>query len=148
MKNNIYRIKSEVLIERPVSEVWKVLTDFENYFAWNPFIRIVKGKLKKNRKIFIFLTIPRGGIMLLRPRIIQVKEKHEIRWLGSFLIQGLFDGEHVFRLFPDSEYKTRLIQEEVFSGIFVPYMGKIVGRGAERGFEAMNAALKNRLEKQ
>jgi len=146
MKNNPYRINAEIVIERPVDKVWEVLTDFSKYPAWNPFIRTAKGKLQKNGKIFIFLTIPGGLVMLLRPRILEVKECDEIRWIGSFPVQGLFDGEHVFRLLPEGEDKTRLVQQEEFRGILVPYLGKIIGRGAERGFEAMNEALKIRLE--
>ena len=85
--------------------------------------------------------------MILRPEILEVKKQNEIRWLGSFLVQGLFDGEHEFRLLTEGEEKTRLVQQEEFRGILVPYLGKIIGRGAKRGFEAMNAALKKRVEK-
>ena len=146
MKNNCYRIKSEVVIESPVGKVWEILMDFPGYPAWNPFIRIAKGKLQKNRKIFILLTIPRGWIMFLFPRILEIKEQERIRWIGSFPAGGFFDGEHLFTLLADRDGKTRLVQEEEFRGILVPYLGKIVGRGAKRGFDAMNAALKKRAE--
>jgi hypothetical protein len=146
MKNNPYQVKSEVVIERSPQKVWEVLTDFSKYPEWNPFIRIAKGTLKKNGKIFIVLTIPGGWIMLLRPRILEVKERHEIKWLGSFMLRGIFDGEHLFSLVGEGENNTRLVQKEEFRGILIPCLGKLIGRGAKMGFDAMNAALKKRVE--
>lgn len=146
MKKTRYQITAEVVIEKPCREVWEVLTDFSRYPEWNPFIRIAKGQPVKNRKIFIVLTIPPGWFMFLNPSILEIKQNHYLKWLGSLVVEGLFDGEHLFKLVEEGENKTRLIQQEKFTGLLVPYLGKFVGRGAKRGFDAMNAALKKRVE--
>jgi uncharacterized protein YndB with AHSA1/START domain len=33
------------------ARVWQVLTDFENYPAWNPFIKKITGKPAKDAKL-------------------------------------------------------------------------------------------------
>jgi hypothetical protein len=61
------------------------------------------------------------------------------------LITRVEIGEHVFQLESVGEGKTRFTQAERFSGVLVPLFGFFIGR-TERGFEAMNQALKARAE--
>jgi hypothetical protein len=61
-------------------------------------------------------------------------------------IPGLFDGRHSFTLTPVGQGCTRLVQAEDFSGALIPFTGKLLSK-TEAGFEAMNAALLTRLEK-
>jgi hypothetical protein len=63
-------------------------------------------------------------------------------------VPGLFDGEHALRLTQVQGPSTRFEQTETFRGALVPLLGSIIASGARRGFEAMNAALKQRVEKQ
>ncbi len=58
---------------------------------------------------------------------------------------GLFDGEHAF-LIEATTSGCRLRQEEEFRGILVPLFGSML-RDTERGFDAMNQALKQRAER-
>ena len=60
-------------------------------------------------------------------------------------IPGLFDGRHSFTLTPLDEGHTRLTQAEDFSGALIPFTGKLLSR-TRAGFEAMNAALLDRLD--
>jgi hypothetical protein len=83
--------------------------------------------------------------MSFRPIIISVQREREIRWLGSFWIGGLFDIEHSFRLESDG-LRTHLIQTERFSGLLVGRLSNGILRKTQRGFVAMNEALKKRAE--
>lgn len=92
------------------------------------------------------LHIPNGFNMKIRPIVLTVVPERELRWLGDLLIPGLFDGEHRFLLNAVEDQSTLLVQQETFRGILVPLFGGMISRGALRGFEAMNRALKLRLE--
>jgi uncharacterized protein YndB with AHSA1/START domain len=40
-------IKTEILINASPDKVWAILTDFDNYPSWNPFITSLKGEVKE-----------------------------------------------------------------------------------------------------
>jgi len=82
-----------------------------------------------------------------RPTVTVVDEGREFRWLGRFGVSGLYDGEHRFVLEPlDDGRRTRLFHAERFSGILAGLVNRWLGDSTERGFEAMNGALKGRAE--
>ena len=73
----------------------------------------------------------------------------ELRWLGRLFVPGIFDGEHFFELAPLEEGRsTRFTQGERFKGILVPFLRRSLDNGTRKGFEAMNQALKDRVERQ
>jgi hypothetical protein len=69
-----------------------------------------------------------------------------LRWLGSLLIKGLFDGEHIFELEALSDGKTHFIHREEFFGVYVPILWWKFAPLTLRGFQAMNQELKSRAE--
>ena len=58
---------------------------------------------------------------------------------------GIFDGEHYFRIESQPDGSVRFVQGERFTGVLVPLFGGIINN-AVRGFQEMNAALKERVE--
>ena len=84
--------------------------------------------------------------MRLQPKLLVVDPVKELRWIGHALIPGLFDGEHAFIIQALESKMTRFLQTETFRGILVPLLGNTIAAGALRGFEAMNTALKSRVE--
>jgi hypothetical protein len=69
----------------------------------------------------------------------------ELRWLGHLLVRGLFDGEHRFEIEDLGGGRSRLTQSSRFNGVLVRPFGRTLAK-TERGFEAMNGALKERAE--
>jgi len=139
-------IETRITIQAPLSQVWAALTDFGAYPQWNPFIRRAAGEVRPGARLKMHLQIPDGLAMKIRPRVLTVIPEEELRWLGSLLVPGLFDGEHCFLLKAVEKGSALLVQQETFRGILVPFFGGMISRGALRGFEAMNRALKQRLE--
>ena len=45
-------------------EFWRVLTDFEKYPTWNPFIKKISGIPARNEKLEVHMPDPRGGMMV------------------------------------------------------------------------------------
>ncbi len=138
-------IQTDIWIERPTAAVWQILTGTNEYPVWNPFIRRLRGELVPGSRIEVEIASADSGPMSFRPIIISVQREREIRWLGSFWIGGLFDGEHSFRLESDG-LRTHLIQTERFSGLLVGRLSNGILRKTQRGFVAMNEALKKRAE--
>ncbi len=141
------KIETEILIEASPQTVWEVLMDFSRYPEWNPFIRSISGSAKEGEMLQVRIVPPGSRGMEFKPRVLKQDPCFEFRWKGKFLIPGLFDGEHYFRLLSVSGHSTRLIHGEVFNGILLPLL-KYSLQKTEQGFQMMNLALKMRIEKE
>lgn len=134
-------IITSIIINAPIHEVWKVLSDFSRYPEWNPFVLSLTGDVKKGNRIRVKLP----G-MNFSPVVKAFETNKELRWLGHLFIPGLFDGEHRFELVDKGNNTTGFIHAERFSGILVPLFRKMLDTTTKAGFENMNDALKMRVE--
>lgn len=142
------RLRAEVEIEAPPDRVWEVLSDFEAFPDWNPFIRRISGSPREGERLEVRIEPPGGRAMTFKPTVLVAEPNRELRWLGRFLVPRLFDGEHVLRVEPlDGGVGSRFIQSEEFRGILVPFFGGELDK-TEEGFRQMNAALKQRAERE
>jgi hypothetical protein len=114
--------------------------------TWNPFITSLSGVFELGERLEVRIAPVGGRPMTFKPRVTVVERGRSLEWLGTMGISGLFDGRHSFTLTPIGEGSTRLVQAEEFSGALIPFTGKLLSK-TKAGFEAMNAALLARLEK-
>lgn len=139
-------IKTEILINVTPTKVWSILTNFENYPSWNPFIKSIKGDVKVGNKITARIDPPGAKGMTFKPKILSFESNKELKWLGHLLFAGLFDGEHKFELIDNGNGTTTFIQSEKFKGILVPLFKKLLDNNTKKGFEQMNIKLKQLAE--
>lgn len=138
-------IRTEITIQAKREKVWAILTDFENYPNWNPFITFIEGKAEEGRQITVRIAPPGGKTMTFKPTIITRTENRELKWLGTVLFKGLFDGEHTFELKDNADGTVTFIQGEQFRGIFT---GLFNPEKTIKGFNEMNNKLKELAEKE
>jgi len=140
-------IYSEILIAASPERVWHILMDFNSYPAWNPFITRIRGEVSVGSKLSVFLQPPGGRGMEFRPVVLVIAPDHELRWKGKLLMNGIFDGKHVFMIEPNGNNGVRFIQKEIFKGVLAPIIISMIGAKTREGFHVMNVALKARAEK-
>ncbi|MFE9689150.1 SRPBCC family protein [Micromonospora sp. NPDC005806] len=138
-------ITTEIEIEAAPAAVWEVLIDVAAYPEWNPFLREATGRLAVGERLNFRAYPPGSSPISLKPRVLAKTPPHELRWIGRLLMPGVFDGEHIFTLTATSDGRTRLVQAERFTGILVPFTGKLLNN-TQAGFVALNEALKKRVE--
>lgn len=139
-------LTTHVDIDAPPEHVWRVLTAFDQYEEWNPLMRVV-GRANEGARLLVSLRSPGIPATQFRPEVTRVDPERELRWLGHLGVAGLYDGEHRFVLEPLSGgRRTRLTHAERFDGVLAGVVTRLVGRATERGFVAMNEALKRRVE--
>ncbi|OPB97277.1 polyketide cyclase [Elizabethkingia occulta] len=136
-------IKTEIVIQAAPETIWKILTDFENYPQWNPFIVSVTGEAEKGNKIVVNIKPPDRKGMIFKPIILTKIKDKELSWQGKLMFKGLFDGKHKFELIDNGNGTTTFIQSEKFSGIFVWLFNT---RNTKKGFNEMNQKLKELAE--
>ena len=139
-------IITEIIIDTKPEKVWEVLTDFENYPTWNPFIQKISGEQKVGSKLDVSIRLLEGNEMTFQPTLLKFEENREFRWVGKLLVKGIFDGEHYFVLSQEVENKTKFTHGEEFRGILVYFLGKTLDK-IKGGFELMNESLKVECEK-
>jgi hypothetical protein len=142
----VREIRSEIEIEAPAEAVWGVLTDFAAYPEWNPFMRSAEGRLTLGEQITVTMQPPGHSPKTFRPTLLAVDAGRGFRWRGHLAVPGIFDGEHIHEVESLGPQRTRYVQRERFQGVLVPFVGGML-RDTEHGFQAMNAALKERAEK-
>ena len=141
------KVKTEIIINKDVSTVWNVLTDFENYPIWNPFVRSLQGKKSIGKKLSVTCALSSGKKVSFKPILLKFEADKEFRWKGKLGIKGIFDGQHYFKLEKLSETQTKFIHVEDMSGILVSLMGSSLLEKTKGSFELMNQALKKECEK-
>ncbi|RMG58841.1 MAG: SRPBCC domain-containing protein [Bacteroidetes bacterium] len=129
-------------------QVWAVLTDFDAYPEWNPFILSLRGKPEPGARWDVFLQPPGARGMRFQPLVKVWESGHTFAWEGSLGFRGLFDGYHMFRLEALGGGRTRLIHGERFRGILAGLILRFIRENTRKGFESMNAALAQRLASQ
>src|SRR5690606_8095726 len=139
------KIETEILIKATVDQVWAVLTDFESYSTWNPFIRSIRGEQSVGEILEVQIQPPGGKGMTFRPEILKLDRQQEFRWKGKLLVKGVFDGEHYFILEKLGEDETRFIHGENFSGFLVGLLSGMLSKTKE-GFSLMNEAIQHQCE--
>ena len=138
-------LRREIEIDAAPAIVWAVLTDTGTYPDWNPFVRRLNGELREGAKLEVEIAPPDSRAMTFKPTVLTAHADRELRWLGRFLLPGLLDGEHSFRIEPLPGGRSRFTQSERFTGILVRFVGKTLDR-TQVGFAQMNEALKRRAE--
>jgi hypothetical protein len=139
-------IATEIDIVGTPARVWEVLTKFDAFPQWNPFIRKVNGELREGGRLEVVIQPPGHRGMTFRPVLLRVLPPRELRWLGRVWLPRVFDGEHAFTIEDLGANRVRFVQRERFRGILVPLLWRSLVRDTRRGFEDMNRALKRLVE--
>jgi hypothetical protein len=135
------KVVTRISIAAPPAKVWAILTDFDSYSAWNPFITRITGKPAVGEVITADLHTTNIKPRTVQAKILIVDPQHQLRWLGT--LPGLFSGEHYWRMRERPDGGADLEQGEVFRGVLVPF---IKPERLRVDYEAMNQALKARAE--
>jgi hypothetical protein len=140
-----YTVSRSIEIAASPGRVWTVLSDLGSHARWNPEIAVVSGRAVKGAELTIRVHST-GGTATLHPTVETAEPGRELRWLEHYHdVSGLADGRRRFLIEPSGPGRVRFTQAETFRGIAVPFLHGTL-RASCSGFDAMNAALKNRAE--
>ena len=141
----MHELKAAISIDADVNAVWAILTDLEGHAQWNPFIIEASGIVADGEKLRVVMRPEGSRPTTFRPTVTMVDAPETFEWLGTLGPRGIFDGRHRFDIEP-IDGGTRFVQSEQFSGVLAPLIMRMIGNRTLRSFEAMNAALKERVE--
>lgn len=139
-------IETNIVIDSTPEKIWDVLTNFEEYELWNPFMTKVVGNAILGSKIEVNIKTISGKNRSYYPIITKCEINKELRWKGKSFLPGVFDGERVFVLEKSDDDKVSFSHKEIFSGLGVKLVGNKLDENLREGFVRMNEALKVRAE--
>ena len=140
-------LTTEIQINSSPEILWDVLTDFKNYYQWNPILQKINGEPLIGNQLEINLRTVGGKNRVYHPKVIKITPNHELRWKGTLLFSQIFSGERIFLIEKLSENKVNFVNKEIFSGIGVTFTTQKMEDDIVASFKTMNEALKKTIEK-
>ena len=144
---SLLEVLTRIEIDCSVDDVWSTLIDFQAYPAWNPLITQICGEPHVGGTLSLIIAPPYLATRRLDVNVMAVREHEELTWLGTLWRAGILDGHHSIFLRRLGANRTELVHSEKFSGLLVPFVAPVLYLGMRSGFNAMNEALKIRVER-
>jgi hypothetical protein len=139
-----FAVRTTIELDAPAASVWAVLNDGASYPEWNPFILSLTGELTVGATVTT--RVDTGGKeRTFTPEVLVVEPNRELTWRSRVGFGGLVDGKHLFILEELPGERTRLMNDEEFRGLAVPFLRSMLRKTIEPQFTAMNLALAKRL---
>lgn len=116
LTDNHWQTYTDIIINAPVEEVWKVMTDWDNLSAWSTSLKSIKGDVQNKGKVIVSYLVE--GKVYETSHVFIYKENNEFGW--SDKMEGDFSGltdNHRFRVERINEGQTRFIQVDDFKGV-------------------------------
>ncbi|HTJ81813.1 MAG TPA: SRPBCC domain-containing protein [Polyangiaceae bacterium] len=144
----MFELTSATEISAPAETVWRILTDFDGYADWNPFIVRASGSARIGGEVHLRVRSSMGVHLRFHATVTDHQQNHELRWRGQLLSRAVAAGEHVFSIEPTGTARVRFVQHEIFRGALPLLFESLLERETRRGFDAMNHALRARAERE
>jgi hypothetical protein len=141
----VREIKTEVYLSSTPEQVWKVLTNFNDWKSWNPTITLAEGKPSIGTKLNITINGSGKGDSNYQPIVLASSAPFLFRWRAKMVANFVFQNDRVFEL-TSKDGGTLLIHKEEFSGLMVPMMWNMFQEFVGPTLEKMNESLKLKLE--
>lgn len=133
-------------IEADAATVWDILTGFERYAEWNPFIRWALGEAVEGARLRAYLVPPSGQPSTIHPIVVRVQPGKELVWRTRRFLPGLQDDEHSFRIKGADGGRIRFTNRLRIRGLLLPLFRSRLEATIPEGIHGMNLALKTWAE--
>src|SRR5262249_30103259 len=112
---------------------------------WNPTYPQAKGEIHIGDLLDLTLALPGQPQQQIRPRVLEWVPGEQLHWQLS-LMGGMIKTLRYIEIEPLAEESCVVDNGVIFGGFMGPSLGRRMGRTVQRGFKAMNEALKERAE--
>ncbi len=134
--------KATTTIHATPEAIWKVLTNAPAFPEWDPYCERIEGQIALGQKLKAFTTLSPGRAFPVK--VTEFVPGRSMKWTGGMPL-GLFKGERVFTLAPQSDGSVQFTVREVFSGPMLALIGKSIPDMTEP-FAKFAEGLKKRAE--
>ncbi|MFI5718153.1 SRPBCC family protein [Nocardia sp. NPDC051750] len=136
-----------VEVDAPAEVVWSVLTDFDRYGDWNPFISRCRAELTVGAPIDMRVQQLAPRPIPMREWIHSVTPGREFGYSMKPIPFGALRSNRRHTLTPLTGDRTRYESHFELAGWLAPLVGLLFGRGFRRGFPGMTTAVEREAER-
>jgi hypothetical protein len=135
--------REAVEVEAPRAAIWSLLTDFDGYAEWNPYITRASGVARVGEEVELRLEPPGEEAESHTATVLIVRPRRKIEWETRLVVPfpGVLDHEQIFRVLPLGGNRWRIVSEARFEGLLAPFADV---DGERAGLERMIEALAER----
>lgn len=137
-------IRTEIIIRTSSEAAWNLLTDFEKYPEWHPYIQKVEGEPVLKHKLKITVYNEDSTTSRFSAYILEFRPNETLSWGGS--LGFIFRAKHYFIIRKIDADTIQLIQGEYWKGLFGKSYGRKIYRDTFNKFNLMNSRMKTLLE--
>ncbi len=109
--------RDAVVVSAPRAVIWDMLTNFERYEEWNPYLTRGSGMAIVGSNVeLVFRTDP-GDAETKVATILIMHPQRKLEWRTRVIAPGILDREQIFRVLPLDSGRWRVVQEVRFEGL-------------------------------
>ncbi len=139
-------LRTRIHVQGTPEQVWHVLTDFDRYQDWNPFIHRVVGEPGPGGDLIIQCREAGWRATTLHCTITDWQPGKTLGWEWRIGARWMCHGTHTFTIRPQSGAGVLFIQEHLMEGALLNLFAGQLCETCASGVRAMDHALKNRVE--
>jgi hypothetical protein len=136
-------VHEETVVNAPRALVWKLLSDFDGYDDWNPYIVRARGKARKGAEVELWMEFHEGKLDEFHCDVLDVKVRRKLRWRCRTYLPGVLDREQTFHVLPLGPDRVQLVYDGRLEGLLQPFTDL---DDLKSGYERMTRALKTYAE--
>lgn len=133
---------TSVVIRGTPDTIWQVLTDAPAYPRWNSTVTRIDGTIALDGTVTVHAKVAPGRAFPVK--VVALDAPRRMVWSGGMPL-GLFKGERVFELRPNSQGTVEFTMREDYSGLLAPLITKSIP-DLQPAFDEFAACLKARVE--
>jgi hypothetical protein len=141
------KLVEETTIRAQPDAVFRVMTDFDRYAEWNPWIREARGAAKEGEVVAVKVKLGKTTTSV-EHRILTSVPGVELRWCDMGWFTKIAYGERARFLQPLPGGKVAYRVELTITGIGWRLVRALYGRALAAGMKEETVALKQRAEAQ
>jgi hypothetical protein len=112
--------RDAVVVEAPREAIWALLTEFDRYAEWNPYVIRGRGQAIEGSDVTLTFETAGGSPETQSGEILVFHPRRKLEWRTRKVVPGILDYEQIFRVLPLGPNRYRLVQEARFEGVLVP----------------------------
>ena len=140
-----YSYKATAHIKAEKEEIWKTLTDLDNYHLWNSFTPKVETNWEIGDLVKLTVQMKNGKKPIIQMEYLsRFIPYDEFAWgmnWGFFL-----KAERIQLLTSEKNGQTKYFTEDIIEGMLSPIVHMLYGNSIQKGFESLANSLKNYIE--
>lgn len=132
-------------IAAPTAAVWAVIADLDHWGTWNPLYIQASGKPEVGTPLDMTIQLDGMKPQKARATVVTVEPGARLEY-GIANLGGLMTAFRYIDIAPLGEDRCEVSNGEIMSGLLGNLLAGVVGEKVRKGLQAMNEALKAKVE--